>query len=80
MPMVHRCKKRSDISKVTSGGRAEIENVKNDRPSDFQFQFCPPMSLLKCHSIFTYMDCWEKNAFVRLLKYGLLEVLFFPHT
>ena len=27
---VHRCKKYSQISEVTSGGRAEIENVKND--------------------------------------------------
>ena len=32
--MVHRYKKYIDILKVTSGGRAEIENVKNDQPSD----------------------------------------------
>ena len=35
--MVHRCKKCGDISDVTSGGIAEIENVKNDRPSGFHF-------------------------------------------
>ena len=35
--MVHRYKKWSDILKVTSGGRVEIENVKNDQPSDLQF-------------------------------------------
>ncbi len=30
-PIVHRCKNCSHISEVTSGGRAEIEDVKNDR-------------------------------------------------
>ncbi len=34
--MVHRYEKRSDILKVTSGGRAQIKNVKNDKPSDVQ--------------------------------------------
>ncbi len=51
-PMVHRCKKCSDISEVTSGGRAAIENVKNDRPSDLQCHFLQQMLLLKRHCIF----------------------------
>ena len=51
-PMVHRCKKCSDISEVTSSGTAEIENVKNDRPSDLQCLLCQQMLLLKCHCIF----------------------------
>ena len=29
-----RCKKCSDMSEVSSGGRAENENVKNERLSD----------------------------------------------
>ncbi len=33
LPMVHRYKMCSDILKVTSGGKAEIENVKNDKSS-----------------------------------------------
>ena len=32
--MVHRYKKSSDISEVTSGGRAENENVENDKVLD----------------------------------------------
>ncbi len=31
--MVHRYKNCTDILKVTSGGRAEIESVKNDKPT-----------------------------------------------
>ncbi len=33
--MVYRYLNCSDISEVTSGGRAEIENVENDKVSDF---------------------------------------------
>ncbi len=50
--MVHRCKKGNDISEVTSGGRAEIENVKNDRPSDLQSDLRQQMLLLKCYCTF----------------------------
>ncbi len=35
--MVYRYKMCSDFLKVTSGGRAEIEDVKNDKPADLQF-------------------------------------------
>ena len=28
---------------------AEIENLKNDRPSDLRFNLCRQRSLLKCH-------------------------------
>ncbi len=43
--MVHRCKKCSDIVKVTSGGRAENENVKNDKLPDMQSHLCQQMLL-----------------------------------
>ncbi len=43
LPMVHRCKKWGDISEVTSGGRAENQNVKNDMPSDLQFHLFQQM-------------------------------------
>ncbi len=44
-PMVHRYKMCSNILKVTSGGRAEIENVENDQPSDLQFHLRQQMLL-----------------------------------
>ncbi len=50
--MGHRCKKCSDIPQVTSGGRAEIEDVKNDRPSDLQSHLHQQMLLLKGHCTF----------------------------
>ena len=40
----------SDISEVTSDGRGEIENVKNDRPSDVQVHLPQQMLPLKCPS------------------------------
>ncbi len=43
--MVHTCKKCSDISEVTSGGRAEIENVKIDKPSESQYHLHQRMLL-----------------------------------
>ncbi len=43
--MVHRYKKWSDILNVTSGGRAEIENVKNDQSVDLQFHLRQQMLL-----------------------------------
>ena len=46
--MVHRCKKCRHISEVTSGGRAEIENMKNDSPSDWQANLLQQMLLIKC--------------------------------
>ena len=53
--MVHRCEKCDDISELTSGGRAEIENVKNDRPSDLQLNLRQQILLLKCHcNFYTY--------------------------
>ena len=67
-PMVHRCKKCSDISEVTSGGRAEIENVKNDRSSDLQCHLHQQMLLLKCHCIFYIFGPLGKKAFCRILK------------
>ncbi len=61
--MLHRCKKCSDISEVTSGGRAEIENVKNDRPSDVHFHLCQQMLLLKCHCVSSMYGALGKKAF-----------------
>ena len=53
LPMVYRSKKSSDISEVTSGGRTEIKNVKNDRPSDLHFHVLQQTLLLKCHCTFS---------------------------
>ncbi len=50
--MGHRCKKCSDIPEVTSGGRAEIEKVKNDKLSDLQVHLRQQMLLLKYHRTF----------------------------
>ncbi len=66
--MVHWCKKCSDISEVTSGGRAEIENVKNDTPSDMQFHLCQQMLFLKYHCAFYIYEALGKKAFCRNLK------------
>ncbi len=67
-PMVHRCKKCGDISKVTSGRRAEIENVKYDRPSDLHFHLRQQMLLLKCDCIFSMYGGLGKKAFFWILK------------
>ncbi len=66
--MVHRCKKCSDISEVTSGGRGEIGNVKNDRLSEFQFHLCQQMLLEKSHCTFYIYGALGKKAFCRILK------------
>ncbi len=66
--MVHRSKKCSDISEVTPGGSAEIENVKNDRPSDLHFHLRQQMLLLKCHHTFYIYGVLGKKAFSRILK------------
>ncbi len=66
--MVRRYKKCSDISKVTSGGRAEIENVENDKVPDLQFHLCQQMLLLKYHCTFYMYGALGKNAFCRILK------------
>ena len=58
----------SIISEVTSGGRAEIENVKNDRPLDLQFQLCYQRSLLKCPNTFYMYGLLGKNVLARFLK------------
>ena len=67
-PMVHTCKKCGDISEVTSGGRAEIENVKNDRPSDWQANLRQQMLLIKCHCTFYIYGPLGRKAFCRILK------------
>ena len=66
--MVHRCKKCSDPSEVTSGGTAEIENVKNDRPSDLEFHLRQQMLLLKSHRTFYIYGALGKKAFCQSLK------------
>ncbi len=66
--MFHTYKKCSNISEVTSGGRAEIENVKNDRPSDSQFYLRQQMLLLKCHCTFPIYGVLGKKAFRQNLK------------
>ncbi len=60
LPMVHRCKKCSHISEVTSGGRGEIENVKNDIASDLSFEFCHQRSFVEGHCTFTTRDHCSK--------------------
>ena len=44
--MVHRYQKCSDISEVTSGARAEIENVENEK--GFRFVISPPPTDATC--------------------------------
>ena len=67
-PMVHRCEKCIDISEVTSGGRAETENVKNDMPSYLQFHLCQQMLLLKCQCTFCIYGALGKRALCRISK------------
>ncbi len=59
-PTLHRCKKCSDISETTSGGRAEIENLKNDRTSDLQFHLRQQMLLLNCQHSFYICGALDK--------------------
>ena len=66
--MVHRCKKCSEISEVTSGGGGEIEYVKNDMPPGFQFHLRQQMLLLKSHCTFYIYGALGKKVFCRILK------------
>ena len=75
-PMVHRCQKCSDIWTVTSGGWAEIENVKKCRPSDFQFQLSHQMALFKCQCSFCIYGPLVKKESYRFLEGGVLTKLF----
>ena len=52
---------------------AEIENMKNDRLSHFQFQLYHQMSLLKCHSTFYIYGPLGKNDFCKILKRWLIS-------
>ena len=56
------------ISEVTSGGRVEIENVKNDRPSDVHFHLRQQMLLLKCHCTFSIYGALGKMALCQILR------------
>ena len=67
-PMVIRYKKCSDISELTSGGRAEIEIVENDKGSDLQFDLCKQMLLLNYNCTFCICGALGKKAFCRILK------------
>ncbi len=66
--MVHRYKKCSDISEVTSGGTAENENVENDKVSDLQFHLRQQMLFLKYHFTFYIYGALGKKSFCRILK------------
>ena len=57
-------KKCSDISEVTSGVRAEIGNMKNDRPSDLQLHLRQQMLLLKCYRTFYIYGALGKKRFL----------------
>ncbi len=70
--MVHRCKKYSDISEVTSGGRAEIENVKNDRPSDLHFNLRQQMLLVTAFN--TSMERWAKSPLFGFGKWFISQI------
>ena len=72
-PMVHRRKKCTDISELTSGGRAEIENVKNDMLPVLQFNLCQQMLHFKCYC--TSMEHRAKKLFVGFWKHGSLAKL-----
>ncbi len=73
--MVHRYKKCSDIPEVTSGGRAENENVKNDKVSDLYFHLRQQMLFLKNHFTFYMYGALGKNPFVGFWKDCLLAEL-----
>ena len=62
--MVDRCKKSSDISEDTSGGKAEIENVDNYRPSDMQFHLHRQILFLKSHCTLYIYGALGKRLFV----------------
>ncbi len=61
--MIHRYKKWGDISKVTSGGRAEIKNLKNDTHSHSPEML--QMLLLKCYCTFPIQGALGKNVFLK---------------
>ncbi len=63
-PMVHRCKKCSDILKVASVGGGQHASLKACHFSHFQFQLCHQRSLLKCHCTFyIYGPLVQKSTF-----------------
>ena len=66
--MLYRCKKYINISEVTSDGRAEIENVKNDGASGLQSHLCHQMLLLKSHCTFNIYGALGKKAFCQIFK------------
>ncbi len=53
---------------MTSGDRAEIENVKNDRPSDWHANLCKQILFIKCHCTFYIYGPLGRKAFYRILK------------
>ena len=73
--MVFSCKKCIDIQKVTSGGRAEMANLKLCHFSHFQFHQCHQRSLLQCHCAFYIYGLLVKKLSLRFLKDTLLTEL-----
>ncbi len=59
---VHRCKKCPDIWKVTSSGRAEIENVNYASGNIFNFTSATRVHFSTLTSLFSSMDRLSKNA------------------
>ena len=59
-PIVHRCKKCSDISEVTSGGRAELKMWKM---TGWHVHLCQHMLLLKCHCTFYIYGTLGRESF-----------------
>ena len=71
-PTIHRCKKCSDIPKVTSGGRAEIENLEVCHFFKcFIFQFCYQRSVLEYHWHCLHLWTISQKASVRFLTDGI---------
>ena len=58
---------------MTSGGRAEIENVKNDMPLDVQVHLRQQILLLKYHYIFYIYGALGKRAFCRNPKRWIID-------
>ena len=71
--MVHRCKKCSDISEVTYGGRAEIEKVKNDRASDLPFQLCHHSPLLKIFNVIEFFKSMDRISLSQIFKWWFIS-------
>ena len=74
-PVVHRCKMCIHISKVTSGGKPEIENAKNQQT--FRFSISAVLPKVSYGMSLHFLHLWTigQKSFVRFLEDGELTEL-----